>query len=97
MATLEHIGADVAPLLHDLIVQGPGRACGARQRQRAELQLAGAARRPRSPASIAIDARRQLPGGSKLDRVPRAVVRRQRLAVTALELDQLPRRALQAR
>lgn len=39
MTVLDHVRPDVAPLPHNLIVQGPGRTFGARQGQWTELEF----------------------------------------------------------
>src|SRR4029450_3460347 len=91
MPVLHHVRPDVAPLLHDLIMQGPRRALGTRQRQWTKLEGIGTARFPRTATSIAVDACGQPAARSELDAVLSAVVWRQRRPITALELDELPR------
>ena len=41
MAVLHHVGPDIAPLFHNLVVQRPRRALGARQCQRTKLKRFG--------------------------------------------------------
>ena len=92
MTVPDDVRADVASLLHDVIVQGTGRAPGARQGQRAELDLR-AGRFPGAASAIAADARVQLSASAEFDRVLRAVIGRQRRIVTVLEPDETPGRA----
>src|SRR5262245_27262424 len=96
MTVPDDIRPNVAPLLHEVIVQRTGQALRTRQRQRAELDLVRAAGLPRTVSAIAVDARNQLSAGGEFDRVPCAVIGSQRRVITALELDQLPRRAYES-
>src|SRR5688572_8796377 len=71
MSVLGHVRPNETPLLHHLVVQGAGRALGARQRQWTKLKLIRTARLPGAAPSIAVDARVQLPTGGELNGVLR--------------------------
>jgi hypothetical protein len=92
VAVLDDVRSNVAPLLHDLIVQRARRALRSCQRERTELELARAARFPSAASSIPVDARGQPAAGTEFDGVLRAIIGSSPRVVTALELDELPRR-----
>lgn len=88
---LDDVRADEVPMLDDLIVQRPGRTHGSSERERTQLQLTCSRRLPRATTPVAVDARAQHAICVELNCVLRLVVRRQRLVVAPLKLDELPR------
>src|SRR5262245_3797430 len=54
MSISDDVGPNIGPLLHNLVVHRSGRALGAREGQRAELDLVRAARLPGPVSPIAI-------------------------------------------
>src|SRR5262245_53166694 len=97
MTVPDDVRSDIGPLPDDLIVQRTGRALRARQCEPAEFDLTGAGGFPGPASAITVDASGELSAIGELDRVLRAIVRRQGRIITALELHELPRRSRQSR
>ena len=93
MTVFDRVRSDKLPVLGDAIIERPRRAHRPRSRHETELELIRSRRFPCSASAVAVDSRAHATIVPEGDGILRLVIGRQHLAITTLELHQLPRRA----